>query len=873
MQFSNRIYFSDVFNSETTWQSKTNFQLEKAQSVSGSSKVPVDKPESCAKFPSKSGLHGKNRPYPSILAYTNTKKSPKVSRLGIWKNNLSMDMSSIWSSHRATRILSDNELDSRTTSRNGYTSFGISRRLLISQPRSSDFDEPDLQSNFVTQNIRLGGEPRKIGNSALSRDRVFGNNMEYRNQQNDFAFGQTEPDSERIEGYDKQQYVELEKRNSFNRKTGFCLNGDSFRSTTFKKSSDRKPQTPRAKSNQKDTVVNKSAPKLSLVEAKYSQRRSYFPAKPNILSGNGCFPKRLGSKSKRRIFFRSMEGPPTGLAFQFKRTLGRMDCVKKEPRNSSESSGSIAVGQQNSCCIYKKGGRNEVSNSTQNGQKNSVVGGSISDSFDPILCARKIQRCSGSFISRQGITRLASFDRNSKQDISKMGHARDRSVCHKAFSGSSELCNDGSDRPASKIHQRVQSDLEVPTGMDISPTGANTQSIAASQRFGGNVYSNSSSMEKGVLEGGYKEQSIRCSFSNKESTTEFNRPIEQSTSSECKGLLFGGMENTSWGSAIIGWNEEDINLLQSAWRESTMKTYRSAWKEYITWCSQNKICPSKASPQEIVQYLSHLWRSKKFKYSTILVHKSVIATFLNPHGDLQLSSHPMIKAILKAINIKDSLQRNPQRNLIWNIETLLDWMKNNNLNESSIFQVSRHTALLLLLASSRRIHDLTLLSLKEHDFEEHEDFVIFWPMFGSKTDNPRARQSGWRIMSSPDKIFNLVYWIKKLMEVSESRRRSVNNLNTLFITTRGVVKAASRSIIAGWVKTAFQAVGIADSPGSIRSAASSYSFAKELPLDEILKRGNWRGPENFFKHYCKNIFRAEGLNDGKMFVTESFESV
>jgi hypothetical protein len=61
----------------------------------------------------------------------------------------------------------------------------------------------------------------------------------------------------------------------------------------------------------------------------------------------------------------------------------------------------------------------------------------------------------------------------------------------------------------------------------------------------------------------------------------------------------------------------------------------------------------------------------------------------------------------------------------------LDWLQSHP-PDLSIFQVSRHLAVLLLLASGHRIHDLTLIDLDEDYSQILDKVIIFWPRFGSK---------------------------------------------------------------------------------------------------------------------------------------------
>lgn len=182
---------------------------------------------------------------------------------------------------------------------------------------------------------------------------------------------------------------------------------------------------------------------------------------------------------------------------------------------------------------------------------------------------------------------------------------------------------------------------------------------------------------------------------------------------------------------------------------------------------------------------------------------------------------------------------------------LIEWIKQNDINEDSIFQVSRNVATLLLLATGRRVHDLTLLDVGEHFFEDGNTSVKFWPRHGSKTDSSTYTQSGWEITRNPNKNLDLVYWIQRLLQVTQSRRGS---LSSLFLTTRGSTKPASRSVIAGWVRTLFKQAGITATPGSCRSAVASDNWVNQrMDLEDVLKKGNWRKEDTFLKHYFRVI--------------------
>jgi len=178
--------------------------------------------------------------------------------------------------------------------------------------------------------------------------------------------------------------------------------------------------------------------------------------------------------------------------------------------------------------------------------------------------------------------------------------------------------------------------------------------------------------------------------------------------------------------------------------------------------------------------------------------------------------------------------------------------RSSSADPASLYEVSRHVALLLLLASGRRVHDLTLLSTNPTQFQELGSSFVLWPTIGFKTDSSSHQQSGWQLSPNPNPVFTLVSWIRDLVTLSKCRRGSLP-FPHLFLTTRGAVGPASRSVIGGWIRTALQAAGIAAPPVSLRAAVAHGRFHVQSSIDFIMQRGNWQRSALVFRHYVKSV--------------------
>lgn len=312
-----------------------------------------------------------------------------------------------------------------------------------------------------------------------------------------------------------------------------------------------------------------------------------------------------------------------------------------------------------------------------------------------------------------------------------------------------------------------------------------------------------------------------------------------------------------WAESLTGWNEDQIRLLRSSWRTSTLKTYKVAWDRWVSWSKKYNLDPFHPTGPMVARYLADLYLINKLSYNTILLHKSVVATLCNAEDAGQISSHTLVKHVLKSIALKKPVTHKPP---VWNIDTLTSFLSSNTVDENNPFAASRHTATLLLLCSGRRVHDLTLLLVDSDHCVDDGSNIILKPMFGSKTDSDTHRQSGWRLLPNTTcKNLDPVFWVRKLIDLLKDRRDSVNCPN-LFINIRGKAKAASRTVIAGWVKTVLTEAGIPVTPGSLRSAVSSKNWSDNFPLDEILSRGNWKSKDTFTRFYRREIVPASASN-------------
>ncbi|KAJ8915458.1 hypothetical protein NQ315_003221 [Exocentrus adspersus] len=555
------------------------------------------------------------------------------------------------------------------------------------------------------------------------------------------------------------------------------------------------------------------------------------PKESGSLPNNGCVRSGLGSADWGSSDQAHLETPSTAMACQSKRAVCSL---QGSPTVRPLVAGKIhtaSIRQSDGHSIHKESRRYPVGNISQDDFAPFDVGSRDVHHSLSSFHSRDLQRRRRQSISESGSGGLASIRSRDTADLPEMGNTSNRSFRNSSVTSGSSICVEGCQGFISPLYRRLQQGLGFSAGMGVPSTLPDSQGSVPPQLGERVVYTDSSTVGESILATGFEDSSASSSLSYSQPPTPSRRCSDPLTSGSRHRPSFGGLEGTGWGKCVETWPQADRNLLESAWRKSSLKTYAAPWTQWVTWSRSQGISFDNPDPMILARYLGYIHRIKKLALSTIKLHKSVITTFANPVEGESLSRHPVVKHMLKAIDLGRPVS---DKSFVWSVDTLMDWMKRSPPDEQSLFHVSRRVALILLLASGRRIHDLTLLRINPENMTQEDGAVSFWPVFGSKTDKSSRRQSGWKLSQMADKALDPVYWIKRLIDLSANRRKARLDLFSLFITTQGSVAPASRAIIAGWVKTAFAEAGIGTPPGSIRSAvASSRSCLGLTPLKSL----------------------------------------
>lgn len=848
----NRVFVETVFNPKSKRKNASNFQSSSFKSLPQTKEIPPNKSVKGTEVFAAGRLYVQSRSLASVSTCTNKKQPSQVLDSQLQRCFIPNDLPTNGLSQRSISILKNYKLDRKYISGRGDESSGIFGRFSFRPPRQVSSSKAGRVCSRPVITPGLENKSRQVYHQSDEESRILGDCLRYSDEFENPSQGQSCRSAIGSQEDFEGTSLELDSRNVFTRKATIRFRSSSSGPPFLQATSKSKPDSRGGQAKENFSFTSTSGKRMCLVAESSREFKSNNPQGAKCIFDNRRFRYRVGHTNRSVPLVRQEVFNSDEVAHKSEGIICNLHSPQEVQSVNREQSGNGSGGQSDGDCISAQSRRHKVTDFVPVSEEDLTFRKPVRHHSNPLLHTWKIQHDSRSIVETVSSNRLAFEQESDTEGLQPLGNSRSRPVCDVAVQSSSPVRVDRCDGDGGMLHQCIQPKVGIQFSLGIPTTTINSQSYPTPELCKRNVSGGSPEMDAGFLANSSEIQGHCRAYSCEEPVSSLDRSGHELSASGSVVDDFGGMANTGWNRLIKDLPGEDVELLKSAWRVSTWKTYSSAWKDWTKWCRNEGVVANNPSPQQVAKYLGFLYRIKKVAYSTILVRKSVIATFANPEAEHNVCTHPIVTSMLKAISLK-SAEKSSMRPRVWNIQDLITWLKGNPPNESSIYQISRYCTLLLLLASGRRIHDLTLLRVDDKHCSMQSDTITFWPAFGSKTDRAKERQSGWLIKKSQDSEFDIVRWIRQLIHVSSERRKASPGLVNLFITTRGKVKPASRTVIAGWIKPVFLSLGLEVAPGSIRSAVASYNFENNLPLDDLLKRGNWRGATNFFKYYYKSV--------------------
>ena len=255
--------------------------------------------------------------------------------------------------------------------------------------------------------------------------------------------------------------------------------------------------------------------------------------------------------------------------------------------------------------------------------------------------------------------------------------------------------------------------------------------------------------------------------------------------------------------------------------------------------------PLAPTPQQFIDFLAHFYATVGLAVGSVLNIKSGVLNFLSNRSEI-VSCH-QFKLFLQGLSKCPKATKDA---FVWDVNKVIAFLTSVHLDLSSPYFVGRHLALLILLFGGRRVHDLTLLSIKPENMAFVGNSVSLQPVFGSKTDKLGKIQSPFLFQDGP--VFQLS--IPSLLRHYLNATKRVRESNTsLFVRSQLPKGPASVQLLRSWIKSLLRDSGITATAGSTRSASASDALLRGLSIEDIMARGNWSSAGVLTRHYLKEV--------------------
>ncbi|XP_077371178.1 uncharacterized protein LOC144014787 [Festucalex cinctus] len=323
---------------------------------------------------------------------------------------------------------------------------------------------------------------------------------------------------------------------------------------------------------------------------------------------------------------------------------------------------------------------------------------------------------------------------------------------------------------------------------------------------------------------------------------------------------------------LTGCTESVTRTILNARAPSTRQQYANKWKLFVTWCGERGVDPVSCSIPTILVFLQSLL-DKGRSQSTLKVYVAAIsARHVGADGG-SVGRHELVSLFLRgALRLRP---RPAPRVPAWDLQLVLDGLCRppfEPLAGADLLWVSRKTALLLAVASAKRVSDLHALSVSPECLRWHPDGagVTLWPntafipkvLSGSRSNQPLRLK---RYVPTPadggdrPELLCPVRALQCYIDATAGIRTSAQ----LFVCYGGPTKgsALSKQRLSHWVGDAIRhSYLLSGRPlpsgvrcHSTRSVATSWAALRGVSLEDICAAASWATPCTFSRFYSVDV--------------------
>lgn len=317
-----------------------------------------------------------------------------------------------------------------------------------------------------------------------------------------------------------------------------------------------------------------------------------------------------------------------------------------------------------------------------------------------------------------------------------------------------------------------------------------------------------------------------------------------------------------------------IATIQNARASSTRNLYSYKWRAFENWCHSRRIVPFQCSVVDVLTFLQELFE-QGLSFSTIKVYLAAISACHVGFEGVSPGAHPLTIRFMRGVHRLRPFNRSSVPS--WDLPAVLEALCGppfEPMESVDIKLVSYKTALLLALASAKRVSDIHALSVHPSctQFAPDGAKVVLLP---NAAYLPKVMPRSYQSMAIELFAFSPPPFTSeeqrrlhclcplRALRTYMSRTSEFRLCDQLFVCfarpARG--KALSKQRLSHWIveaiALAYSTRGMSLPVGlhahSTRGMAASWALFKGVSLDQVCSAASWSSPHTFVRFYRLDV--------------------
>ena len=295
-------------------------------------------------------------------------------------------------------------------------------------------------------------------------------------------------------------------------------------------------------------------------------------------------------------------------------------------------------------------------------------------------------------------------------------------------------------------------------------------------------------------------------------------------------------------------------ILLNSWSAGTKKQYSVYVLKWIKFPNDKNYNTTNPTVSELLQFFTELF-DNGMGYSALNTARTALSTSVNiKDSKCDLGEDPLVKRFFKGVfRSRPSFPRYQQT---WDVSIVISYLKTKSpAAKLTLQELTFKLVTLCFLVTGQRCQTIHLMNIDSISHKKSSTiFQIFELVKHSRPGIPQPELvlPGY----PPDRRLCVVTYLKEYLR----RTAELRHNNKLFISYTKPHKYGLCSTISRWVTTTLQKSGIdinKFSAHSTRAASTSATYAKNVPLDHIMKNAGWTKKCTFSKYYNKPVTNNE----------------